>query len=125
MNNKIFALLGFVLFAGTIPLHSQPARRTPPTDLDLSASAMRPFIELFSLDRGTLLRYYVVDLDPARATRMKRFLTDWRERLNGIDFDALPQDGKVDYVVFRNYLDHELKKLEFDRPLGGWLSVCH
>lgn len=26
----------------------------------------------------------------------------------------MPQDGKVDYVVFRNYLDHELKRLDFD-----------
>ena len=26
----------------------------------------------------------------------------------------MPQDGKVDYVVFRNYLDHELNKLDLD-----------
>jgi hypothetical protein len=45
---------------------------------------------------------------------MKRFYSEWRERLKGIDFDSLPQDGKVDYVVFRNYLDHELKKLDFE-----------
>jgi hypothetical protein len=75
---------------------------------------MRPYIESFSIDRTNLLRYYAVELNPARAERMKRFLTNWRERLKEIDFDSMPQDGKVDYVVFRNYLDHEMKKLDFD-----------
>ena len=75
---------------------------------------MRPFIESFSVDRVNLLRYYASPLDPVGAQRMRRYLTDWRERLKGINFEAMPQDGKVDYVVFRNYLDHELKKLDFD-----------
>lgn len=82
MKNKVFAILWFVLLAGAIPLSSQTARQSRAADLDLSASPMRPLIETFSLDRGSLLRYYTVDLDPARASRMKRFLTDWRERLN-------------------------------------------
>lgn len=83
-------------------------------DLDLSHSPMRPYIESFSLDRSSLIRYYPLELDPTRNQRIKRFLTEWRERLSTIDFEAMPQDGKVDYVVFRNYLDHELKKLDLD-----------
>ena len=75
---------------------------------------MRPLIQSFSVDRVNLLRYYSSPLDPVRSQRMRSYLTDWRERLKGINFDAMPQDGKVDYVVFRNYLDHELKKLDFD-----------
>lgn len=114
MKNTIVSVLGLLLVTGTIPLASQVVRQYPAADLDLSASPMRPYIEAFNLDRGSLLRYYTVELDSARASRMRRFLTDWRERLNGVAFDALPQDGKVDYVVFRNYLDHELKKLDFD-----------
>lgn len=112
MNIKTSTILWLVL--SVIPLWPQPSRKPAPDDLDLSASPMRPYIEAFSLDRGNLMRYYTVDLDPGRANRMKRFLTGWRDRLNSIDFDNLPQDGKVDYVVFRNYLDHEVKRLDFD-----------
>ena len=75
---------------------------------------MRPLIQSFSVDRANLLRYYSSPLDPVRSQRMRSYLTEWRERLKGINFDGMPQDGKVDYVVFRNYLDHELKKLDFD-----------
>ena len=92
--------------------HSQPKSANP--DLDLSSSLMRPFIESFTLDRGSLLRYYTAPLDPARAVRMGRFFAQWRERLRTIDFDSLQQDGKVDYVVFRNHIDHELRKLDSD-----------
>ena len=34
---------------------------------------MRPYIESFSLDRISLVRYYPLELDPARQARMKRF----------------------------------------------------
>ncbi len=101
-------------FPGFVPKRSRPVTKPLNSDLDLSNSPMRPYIESFSIDRTNLLRYYAVELNPARAERMKRFLTNWRERLKEIDFDSMPQDGKVDYVVFRNYLDHEMKKLDFD-----------
>jgi uncharacterized protein (DUF885 family) len=105
-------VLAFCILALAAHLPAQaPAANS---DLDLSASPLRPYIESFSIDRTSLMRYYAVELDPARAERMKRFLTEWRQRLSTINFDVLPQDGKVDYVVFRNYLDHELKKLGFD-----------
>jgi len=110
MRYKIVLIVSCMAFAGMLPAQTQSAS----SDLDLSASPLRPYIELFSLDRTNLTRYYTVDLDPARSERMKRFLTEWRQRLSTINFDALPQDGKVDYVVFRNYLDHELKKLDFE-----------
>ena len=114
MKNRLCFALCFLAACATCrpALNAQP--KSANSDLDLSASPMRPFIEAFSVDRANLLRYYAVQLDPARSQRMRRYLTDWRERLKGIHFDAMPQDGKVDYVVFRNYLEHELKKLDFD-----------
>ena len=72
---------------------------------------LRPFIDSFNLDRIALLRYYNVDLSNGRSERLKRFYTDWRGRLATITFDSLPQDGKVDYVLFRSHLDHELARL--------------
>ena len=115
MRAPILPALAFLALCANLPAQSKPSS----SDLDLSHSPMRPYIESFSLDRTNLVRYYPVELDPVRAERMKRFLTEWRERLKQIDFDAMPQDGKVDYVVFRNHLDHELRKLDFEAKQQG------
>ena len=112
---KIAALAACALCFGAAPQFAfQSPAKGANADLDLSASPLRPYIESFSLDRGNLMRYYPNELDPLRAQRMKRFFSDWRERISTIHFDALPQDGKVDYIVFRNFLDHEIKRLDFD-----------
>jgi uncharacterized protein (DUF885 family) len=90
------------------------AAHLPAQTLDLSASPLRPYIDSFTVDRIDLLRYYNVELSAARAERMRRFYSEWQDRLAHIDFNALPQDGKVDYVLFRNYLAHELRRIDFD-----------
>ena len=32
--------------------------------------------------------------------------------LEKLDFDRLTQDGKVDYLLFKNYLSHQLRQLD-------------
>ena len=119
MRIKVCFLICCLACASLLPAQKPSAN----ADLDLSASPLRPYIEAFSLDRNNLLRYYPVDLDPARGARVKRFLAEWRQRLDTIDFSSLPQDAKVDYIVFRNYLDHELQKLEFDAKAHAETAV--
>ena len=106
MSKRLFAVLSLAL------LHVNPAAAA--SDLDLSASPMRPYIDSFHLDRIALQRYYNVELSAIRSDRMRRFYTEWRDRLATIDFVKLPEDGQVDYVLFRNYLEHEIAKLDFD-----------
>lgn len=91
-----------------------PAADTPaglPADLDTSASELRPWIERFAADRGNLLRYYNIADAPARRARLKRFYEDTRAQLSKQNFDAMGQDGKIDYILFRNQLDHDLRLL--------------
>jgi hypothetical protein len=90
------------------------ARAFSAPELDLSASPMRPYIDSFNLDRTNLLRYYSVELSGRRSERLKRFYTEWRDRLSGINFDSLPQEGKVDYILFRTHIDRELSRLELE-----------
>lgn len=106
MSKPLFAVICLAL------LHVHPCAAA--SDLDLSASPMRPYIDSFNLDRIALQRYYNVQLSAVRSDRMRRFYTEWRERLATIDFDKLPEDGQVDYVLFRNYLDHEIARHDFD-----------
>ncbi len=84
------------------------------TDLDTSASEMRPVIDRFSADRGNLLRYYNITDAPARRARMRRFYRDAKADLATRNFDAMSEDGKIDYILFRNELDHELRRLDLE-----------
>jgi len=85
-----------------------------PPEFDSSASEMRPLIESFTADRGNLLRTYNLEGSPSQRERLKRFYSDWRARLAGLKFDTFSQDGKIDYILLRRYLDHELQRLDFE-----------
>jgi hypothetical protein len=89
------------------------ASETPAAnDLDSSASEMRSAIERYVADRGSLFRSYPVEISQARQTRFKQFYSEWLGSLAKLNFDAMSLDGKVDYVLFRLHLDHELQQLE-------------
>ena len=68
-------------------------------------------IARYQADRISLLRYYDLD-SPARRKRMEQFSREWIGHLGKVNFDGLNSSGRIDYVVFRNYLEHELRLLE-------------
>jgi uncharacterized protein (DUF885 family) len=73
----------------------------------------------FTADRQALLRRYTVDGSPARRTALREFYGAWLARLQAVDFGPLSQDGRVDYLLLKNRLDHELRLLDRDeRTLG-------
>src|SRR5262245_29852689 len=73
---------------------------------------MRSVIERYINDRGSLVRSYPVEISPARQARFKQFYSDWLALIAKMNFDAMSLDGKVDYVLFKYHLDHELQQLE-------------
>lgn len=88
-----------------------------------SQSELRAVIERYTVDRGSLARFYSVDTSSARHARMKQFYTDWLATLSKIDFDALSQDGRIDYILFKNHLDHALKQLELQTKALAEIAV--
>src|SRR6185369_9706585 len=74
---------------------------------DVPLSEMRGVIERYTADRGSLARFFSVEASPARRARMKQFYTEWLASLAKLTFDSMSQDGKIDYVLFKNHLDHE------------------
>src|SRR5262245_41433492 len=81
-------------------------------DLDTSKSEMRPVIERYVADRGSLVRSYPVESSPARLARFKEFYSDWLALIGKMNFDAMSQEGKVDYVLFKFHVEHEQQLLE-------------
>lgn len=85
------------------------------SDLDTSHSELRPLIERFATDRGNLNRFYAVSISPTRQARLKQFYDEWMGQLTRYDFARLSHDGQVDYVLFRNHLESELRQLELEK----------
>src|ERR1700737_1157245 len=89
-----------------------PSDTFDPTEIKNPESEMRAVFERYSVDRGSLMRSYPVFFSPARQARFKQFYSDWLASLDKLDFDAMSQDGKVDYVLFKNHLESELRQLD-------------
>jgi uncharacterized protein (DUF885 family) len=95
----------------------RPTPTGPPTSAgsgDPGPSEMRPILEYYVVDRGSLQRSYPVASSPARRERFRKFYSDALERIKTLDFDSMSQEGKVDYILFRNHLEHELRQLDIE-----------
>ena len=84
------------------------------SESNTAESEMRPIIEYYVVDRGSLLRSFPVSSSAARRERFRKFYGDALERIQKLDFDAMSQEGKVDYLLFRNHLEHELRQLDIE-----------
>ncbi len=73
-------------------------------------SRLRGVIEKFDDDIGFLNRFYSAQFSSKRAARFRQMYTDEIALLNGLNFDSLNHDEQIDYILFKNYLDHELKE---------------
>jgi len=78
-------------------------------------SLMRPLLERFRSDRALLGRRHRVTMSTAYPERMRAFYEHWKHALESIAFIGLSQAGKVDYLLFRNLLRHELQELDRER----------
>lgn len=87
---------------------------TDASDLNAPESEMRPVIEYYLVDRGSLVRSFPVASSTARRERFGRFYGDALERIQKLNFDSMSQEGKVDYLLFRNHLEHELRQLDIE-----------
>jgi uncharacterized protein (DUF885 family) len=76
-----------------------------------SPSRLRGMIEKFEEDYGAFNRFYTAYTSPNRAARMRELYQEYLTALGRQNFDSLNQDERVDHILFRNYLDHELKEL--------------
>lgn len=77
-----------------------------------ASSEVANVVDRFAADENALTRRYDAPDSPARRTRMREFYSGWRQRLREHDFDRLSQEGKVDYVLLDNHLQHELALLD-------------
>src|ERR1041385_2536264 len=91
---------------------SKPATAAADPNGKTPGSEMRSAIERYTVDRGSLTRSYPVQVSSSRRERFKKFYEEWLASLQSVDFDSMSQDGKIDYILFKNHLEYELRQLD-------------
>ena len=80
-----------------------------------SDDSLRQIIERYTADRGSLQRFYDVAISPATEKTFRQFHTSWRQALDRIEFEKLGPNARVDWLLFRNTLDGEIRALDIER----------
>ncbi|HEV7700250.1 MAG TPA: DUF885 family protein [Pyrinomonadaceae bacterium] len=73
-------------------------------------SRIRGVIEKFSEDYGILDRYYTAPASAARGARLKALFSEYLTTLASTDFDKLNTQEQIDYLLLKNYLEHEMRE---------------
>jgi hypothetical protein len=113
-----------ILLTAAALLSAQSARRPPTTPyqapdsrliLGPTPADLGTLLERYASDLQSLRRFYDVQLSPNTERVMRQFYEAWRTALQQIPFDSLPLEGRIDYILFRNKLEHEIRQLDLNR----------
>jgi len=87
-----------------------------------SESAMAPVIRRYQTDAWSLGKFYNVPMSPLARERKARFNQSWLTKLDKIDFDKLGVDGRIDWLLLRDHLNNEIRRLKEDESDDKELS---
>lgn len=65
-------------------------------------------ISTYNADKWALQRKFPNNLSDTYFERFTKFYLDWKNTLEGIDFNSLTKDQKVDYVLLRNHIEKNI-----------------
>jgi uncharacterized protein (DUF885 family) len=78
----------------------------------------------YDADKWSLYRFYQVDGSPERIARFKTFNDDYLQQLEKVNFDALSNGARVDYILFRQQLKDKILHLDEEaaqvKQLSPW-----
>jgi len=121
-----------ICFIACLAVFTLPAQTKSLEAFDQSNSRLRSMVEGFREDYGLIDRFYTARLSAVRSERLRRLYADYLSRLDAIDFNSLERDEKIDFVLLKNYLDHEIKEqiradalIEEMRPLIPFLDTIN
>ena len=81
------------------------------------SSELSEVVERFTTDRAALLRRYHVEYSPVRRAALREFHSAWQARLRELNFDALGQNGRIDYTLLRHRFGYELALLDREEKI--------
>ncbi len=91
--------------------------------VEAGESELASAVERYTADRSALGRRWGVPYSAERRRRFQTFFGDWQRRLDGLDFESLSLEGRVDYVLMVNELRYRLALLEREASLHGEMQA--
>jgi uncharacterized protein (DUF885 family) len=117
MKSHVF-WVAIIIACMMIPATAQDAKLSSVFETPMSGvilpeeSELKAAIERFTVDERSLNRYYTFPFSPARHSRFTALYKEWLDILVKVDFESFSQDGKIDYILFKNHLKRLLDQLE-------------
>ncbi|KKA24946.1 Xaa-Pro dipeptidyl-peptidase [Rasamsonia emersonii CBS 393.64] len=87
---------------------------THPQPCQQSSESIRNRIEIVAEDIPELERFYNIMTSPQRAARLRVYYDEQLTDLTRVAFDSLDQQGKVDYLLLKNYLERRRRQLDLE-----------
>ncbi len=87
----------------------------PQEEADASVSVVRGIIDRCAADLGALERRYGIEVSELRRERLRSFYDERLRELEAVAFETLDRDGQVDYLLLKNHLRAELRRIKRER----------
>ena len=113
-NHRFPAGRAVVLFSLMLAL-PQATPAAPPKPPAISSSSLAALVSEFEADDQSVSSFYDLPRSSVRFDQLEKLYTGWQKRLAAVDFDALNQPGRVDYVLLRAGLEQSLADIVRDR----------
>ncbi|UYQ94845.1 DUF885 domain-containing protein [Chitinophaga horti] len=129
MNRKTDWLKILLFMMG---VHSMPGTITAQdkggNSLYQQTSEVNNIMVKYNADRGNLGRFYFIDNSPERRERMRTLYEDYLQQLSPLNFESLPVGSQVDYLLFRQDLQEQLRRLDVEKKeveqLKTWFAFA-
>ena len=108
LSPKHFLVSAALAFSALSVAYAQPA---PINSLYQQTSDVHHLMANYAADRGSLTRFYVIENSPERRLRLEKLTNDYLGQLQKMDFDKMPVDSQVDYILFQRNLQVDIREL--------------
>lgn len=91
-------------------------------DFQPSPDRMPAIVSRYSADYDALSRRHSAPFSPVRRSRLRRFLGDWQEALEQVNFDSLTRADRADWLLLRGHLAAEGRELDAEERV--WAAAA-
>lgn len=81
---------------------------------ELLQGGMRDVVSRYGVDLANVRRFFDAEHSPQRREQERALVQAWDAGLQALDFDALGQDDRIDYLLLRNRLGYEARRHRID-----------
>ncbi|KAL3952084.1 hypothetical protein ACCO45_013801 [Purpureocillium lilacinum] len=94
-----------------------------PKPSDDGAESLADRIRRVQADLGDLNEFYHISIAPSRHARLQQFYDDELESLAAVDFGALNQQDRIDYILLKKHLQRISRQLQSEKEAFGDFKV--